>query len=41
MRRAVKLMTKTELNNKREKNRDIVLVRKLADSESEKLEKKT
>ncbi len=34
-------MTITELNKTREKNRDIVLVRKLAASESEKLEKKT
>ncbi len=34
-------MTITELNKIREKNRDIVLVRKLAASESEKLEKKT
>ena len=34
-------MTITELNEIRERNRDIVLVRKLAASESEKLEKKT
>ena len=34
-------MTITELNKIREKTRDIVLVRKLAASEREKLEKKT
>ena len=34
-------MTISELNAIKERNRDIVLVRKLAASESEKLEKKT
>lgn len=34
-------MTINELNEIRDRNRDIVLVRKLAASESEKLEKKT
>lgn len=41
MRKAVCLVTISELNAIKERNRDIVLVRKLAASESEKLEKKT